>query len=199
MTFQYPPIPNHPQVDLIDQKYWKMNRDEYMILLDVVKQTCGKVNSPEERRASQATRALEFGAGDGASTAVMLLGCAGELESIDIKPVEETNLAVVALEWELQENLVYTPHVMTTEEFRTKHATGIYDFCLVDGDHTHDAAAADINWAVKNSKVVVAHDIDQKDIARICERVARDSGKTLLSVNRGVGSMGIGHGLAIIY
>jgi len=185
MLFTYPPIPNHPEVDLIDQQYWKMIRDEYMILFDIVKQVCGD---------GLLSEILEFGAGEGASTAVMLMAIPiGNVTSIDVKSTKETTKAVFALK---EANLGALRSLqMSTDQFRSFEVPAPYDIAFIDAMHEHAGAAADINWAVHHCKVLVAHDIchpGTEHIGQICLDAARSVGKNYVAIE-------IGNGLGIIH
>src|SRR6202041_496894 len=160
MHFDYSQIPNYPEVDLIDKKYWKMTRDEYCILFDVVrKATEGKIGEIEM---------CELGAGDGASGAVFLLATqdmkpgVATLTSVDInspaitrQAIKEANVSLsIAVDWEFRHRPIVTNTLTFQRESREHYAV-----TLVDAEHTYEESYRDIKWALECSDLVVAHDI----------------------------------------
>jgi predicted O-methyltransferase YrrM len=196
MHLTYPPLPECPQVDFIPQKYFKMSREEYSVLFDVVKKvTEDKVGIVEM---------LELGAGEGASAAVFLLATqdmkhgSAVLTSVDINQPDITTRAIkeavvdlgTLAEWLFRHRRV----VSSTLHFQKYH-TRRYAVALVDAEHEHVESYRDIRWALGCSNVVVAHDICHPGTEHIdahCKELSKEFGKKYLAVE-------VGYGLGIIY
>lgn len=162
----------------LDKNDFAMTNEEYSILFYIALQ-------------SKAKKILEFGRGTGISGTVMLLANPENyVISVDIKDLEESIKNVPVY---LRPRLY--SFCQTTERFQSENNDLNWDLILVDANHMHDPASADINWAVDHGSIVVAHDIiheQTEHIDELCKNASARTGKRYYPIK-------IGRGLGVLY
>lgn len=58
----------------------------------------------------------------------------------------------------------------------------LFDVCFIDGDHSTEATATDIAWAVQNARVVLLHDVNYPSV-----RKAMDEHWFIIPTTHGIG------------
>ncbi len=181
-----PPTKNHPSVTAYYRECLKsrqanaeltvgMTEDEYQFLFHIAREFNEKYH---------VENILEIGCGSGVSTAILAMALpAAIITTVDTNPAEKT-MELVPEDFQL--NIV--PKCMQSDQLYGSNR--FYDIILVDANHTEAGARADLEWAVKHGKIIIAHDINHpgtEHIGRICEELSKGFSYTTLNSGHGLG------------
>lgn len=110
---------------------------------------------------------VEIGTGLGVSTRA-IAEWASSVVTVDVDPwVQETI-------WPALPSLVVTSPLLPVGQ--------VFDVCFIDGDHSTEQTAADIEWALDNARLVLVHDVRYPNVA-----AAMGHGWVMIPTEHGIG------------